>query len=104
MFGCEAYAHITKDERRKLDPKSRKSILLGYGEETKGYRLYDTDNRKVFHSRDVQLMKQSEKWSLSQEEIKHVVELDFLEDEVSRDVDSQHPLSDQWSLPEDLRE
>ena len=40
-------------ERHKLDPKARKCVLLGYGTETKGYRLYDPDRARVFHSRDV---------------------------------------------------
>ena len=35
VFGCEAYAHVPKDERKKLDPKARKCILLGYGSTTK---------------------------------------------------------------------
>ena len=43
MFGCLVYAHIEKNERSKLDSKARKCILLGYGTETKGYRLYDAD-------------------------------------------------------------
>ena len=30
-----------------------KSIILGYGIGVKGYRLFDTDTSKVFHSRDV---------------------------------------------------
>ena len=33
IFGCEAFAHISKDERHKLDSKTRKCIL---GQETKG--------------------------------------------------------------------
>ena len=41
VFGCDAFVHIPRDERHKLDSKSKKCILLGYGEETKGYRLYD---------------------------------------------------------------
>ena len=49
-FGCTAYA---KDERKKLDSKARKYILLGYGNETKGYRLYDPIQSRVIHSRDV---------------------------------------------------
>ena len=41
VFGCKAYAHVPKDERGKLDSKAKKCILVGYGEDTKGYRLYD---------------------------------------------------------------
>ena len=36
-----------------MDPKVKKSIFLGYGIGVKGYRLFDTDTSKVFHSRDV---------------------------------------------------
>ena len=32
IFGCTAYSHIPKDERKKLDSKARKCIFLGYGE------------------------------------------------------------------------
>ena len=46
-FGCAAYAHIAKDERKKLDLKARKYILLGYGNETKGYRLYAAIRSRV---------------------------------------------------------
>ena len=53
VFGCTAYAHTPKDERRKLESKARKSILMGYGTETKGHRLYDHKQEKVFYSRDV---------------------------------------------------
>lgn len=31
VFGCTVYAHVPKDERKKLDPKAKKCILLGYG-------------------------------------------------------------------------
>ncbi len=44
---------MSKDERRKLDPKAKKFMFLGYGEETKGYRLYDSERNKVIFSRDV---------------------------------------------------
>ena len=53
LFGCDAYTHIPKDERGKLDSKARKCVLLGYGETTKGYRLYDPSKDRVIHSRDV---------------------------------------------------
>ena len=41
VFGCSGYAHIPVAERHKLDLKSRKCILLGYGTKQKRYRLYD---------------------------------------------------------------
>ena len=54
MFGCDAYAHVPKDERGKLDPKAKKSIFVGYGEEeTKGYLLYDAVHAKIMFSQDV---------------------------------------------------
>jgi hypothetical protein len=52
-FGCVAYAHVAKDERKKFDVKTRKCVFLGYGTKTKGYRLYDPKRAKVFFSRDV---------------------------------------------------
>ena len=53
VFGSDAYAHVPKEERRKLDSKAKKCILVGYGEETKGYRLYDPTRAKIIFSRDV---------------------------------------------------
>lgn len=48
VFGCTVYGHVPKDERKKLDPKAKKCILLVCGTETKEYRLYDTKLTKVF--------------------------------------------------------
>ena len=43
VIGCDAYAHVPMDERRKLDSKAKKCVHLGYGDTTKGYRLYDPE-------------------------------------------------------------
>ena len=40
-FGCVCYPLIMRDERKKLDPVARRCVLVGYGSEVKGYRLYD---------------------------------------------------------------
>ena len=53
VFGCDAYPHIPKDERSKMDPKAKKSIFLGYGDGVKGYRLYNKEQQRIFYSRDV---------------------------------------------------
>lgn len=53
VFGCKAYMHIPKDERGKLDSKSKQCIFVGYGEETKGYHLWDPVKRRICFSWDV---------------------------------------------------
>ena len=54
VFGCDAYAHITKDERAKFDSKTQKCVMLGYGNVTKGYRLHEVAQKRIIHSHDVQ--------------------------------------------------
>ncbi|MCO5551146.1 hypothetical protein L7F22_004643 [Adiantum nelumboides] len=54
VFGCEAYSHVSKEFRNKLEPKSRKYIFLSYGDSGEmGYRLWDPESRKVVGSNDV---------------------------------------------------
>jgi hypothetical protein len=48
--------HIPKDERSKLDVKTRQCIFLGYGLDEFGYRLYDPVEKKLVRSRDVVFM------------------------------------------------
>jgi hypothetical protein len=38
-FDCEAFEHIDKENRTKLDAKSKKSTFIGYGVNDFGYRL-----------------------------------------------------------------
>lgn len=56
IFGCSAYAHVPRSERRKLDSKARTCVILGYGASQKGYRLYDVERMKVIYSRDVAIV------------------------------------------------
>ena len=53
IFGCLAYVHVPKENRKKLDSKTTKCLFLGFDNETKAYRLYDQGRRKVIISRDV---------------------------------------------------
>ena len=53
ILGCTAYTHINKQLRTKLDAKSMKYILVGYGDDYKAYRVWDPKTDKVYHSRDV---------------------------------------------------
>ena len=54
VFGCMAYAHVPDCERRKLDAKSKKMRFVGYSLTSKGYRLFDETNRKLYIRRDVE--------------------------------------------------
>ena len=52
-FSCEAFAHIDYENRTKLEAKSKKCVIVGYGINEFGYRLCDFENYKLVRSRDV---------------------------------------------------
>ena len=81
-FGCAAYAHIAKDERKKLDATARKCVLVGYGTEVKGYRMYDPSKTKVFFSRDVRFNENRSGLEKEICPIETTVELDLFNDQV----------------------
>ncbi|WVZ14283.1 hypothetical protein V8G54_011849 [Vigna mungo] len=56
VFGCKAFVHVPKDERSKLDVKTRQCIFIGFGQDEFGYNLYDPIEKKVVRSHDVQFM------------------------------------------------
>src|SRR5579871_315103 len=45
--------HIPDELRTKLEPKSKKTYLVGYGINQKGYRVWDPDKNVVYISRDI---------------------------------------------------
>ena len=53
VFGCRAFVHIPRDERAKLDAKTKKCIYLGSPRDEFDYRLWDPATGKVIRSRDV---------------------------------------------------
>ena len=55
VFGSVTYMHIPGETRKKLDPRSRKCILVGYDESSsrKAYRVYDPEQKRTISSRDV---------------------------------------------------
>ena len=56
VFSCKSFVHVPKDERSKLDAKSRQCKFIGYGEDEFGYRFYDPIEKKLVRSRDVKFM------------------------------------------------
>ncbi|MCH85501.1 retrovirus-related pol polyprotein from transposon tnt 1-94 [Trifolium medium] len=53
IFGCLAHVHIPDKQRKKLDNKSKRCVLLGVSDESKAYKLYDPVDKKIIISRDV---------------------------------------------------
>ena len=52
-FGCDAFVHIPKERRKKLDNKSEKCIFIGYKDGIKGYKLWNLATRTTVYSRNV---------------------------------------------------
>ena len=52
-FGCDAYVHIPKEKRGKLDNKSERCIFIRYKDGLKGYNLWNPETRKVVYNRNV---------------------------------------------------
>ncbi len=96
VFGCAVYAHISKDERKKLDAKAKRCVLVGYGTEVKGYWAFDPLTRKVVYSRDVRFNEEQtgiEKGVRSAElDIERCVELELTSDDFSEVVDVEDSL------------
>lgn len=53
VFGCLAFVHVPDVNRKKLDSRSTKCVLLGVSEESKAYKLYDPASKRIIVSRDV---------------------------------------------------
>lgn len=51
VFGSIAFVSVHKDTRTKLDPRSTN---IGYSKESKAYRLYDKEAKKIMVSHDVE--------------------------------------------------
>lgn len=69
VFRSEAMVHIPKEKMQKWDKKSKKLILVGFHEITKGYKLYNRRTGQISTSRDVHVT-EKEKDTLTENKIK----------------------------------
>lgn len=53
IFGCLAYYRSTETKGDKFEMRGRPGVFLGYPQGTKGYKLYDIENKRIVTSRDV---------------------------------------------------
>jgi hypothetical protein len=47
VFGYDAFVHVSKEKRSKLDKKVVKYIFIGYNEGIKGYKLWDPTSMRI---------------------------------------------------------
>src|SRR3569623_2150553 len=53
VFGARAFAHVPKQQRRKLDPVSERGVFMGYEPDSKAYRVLRDRDGKLIIRRDV---------------------------------------------------
>eukprot|EP00253_Pinus_taeda_P030340 PITA_30340 len=68
VFGCDAYVHVPKEKRTKLDSKSEKCIYIGYKDGLKGYKIWNPVTRKVVYSRECGVQRGGRSDSVAEEE------------------------------------
>lgn len=60
IFGSRVSIHVPDQKRLKFDSKAELGYFIGYGENTKGYRVYLPERNDVEIKRDIVFIKQSE--------------------------------------------
>src|SRR5437763_8165911 len=79
MFGCVVYMQQPAELRTKLDWTSKQCILVGYELSTTQYRLWCPENRRIYVSRDVDII-ETEKPALQSNTSQESPMLDELEE------------------------
>ena len=60
VFGSVAHVHVPDERRVKLDDKSERYIFISYSTHSKGYKLYNPNNKRIVISRDVMFDEEGE--------------------------------------------
>lgn len=56
VWGCLAFYRVPDPKRVKLGERALKSVLVGYADNSKAYRLLDSDSNVIVESRDVEFI------------------------------------------------
>ena len=54
FFDSKSWARIPPEKRKALQPQRKESIMVGYAEYAKGYKLFDPSSHNKFIERSVQ--------------------------------------------------
>ena len=53
VFRCDAYVHVPKENRTKMDKKVKNCIFIGYKNGVKVQKLWNPETKKIVYSLDV---------------------------------------------------
>ena len=53
VFGCVVYIHLKDNHRTKWESKAIQGIMLGYSDDSVGYRVWIPTKHRIFTSRDI---------------------------------------------------
>ena len=67
VFRCVAYAHVPKEQRKKMNKKVVKCTFMGYSSKSKAYRLYDPITKEIIISKGVEFL-ENQSWDGSVDE------------------------------------
>jgi hypothetical protein len=92
IFGCQAYHWIPDNKRKKLDPKSKLGIFVGYSFHRKAYRIFDAETGDIIESRDIKFLEDKKgKELLNQTDLKNEDYILLnLEDHLEQDFQSEN--------------
>ena len=69
VFKCDAFMHVPKEKRRKMDNKVEKCIFINYKDGVKIYKTWNLVTRKIVYSQDV-VFREVERTSKNGDEFK----------------------------------
>ncbi|CAK9818809.1 Retrovirus-related Pol polyprotein from transposon TNT 1-94 [Anthophora quadrimaculata] len=99
-FGCDVYFLINNPNKGKFEPRSRRGVFVGYPECSKGYRVWNRDQRRVEIVRDVKFL---ENYSANQNISRdHPAEESFSENIPREDADSDEHEDERNTFEVDL--
>ncbi|TXG57334.1 hypothetical protein EZV62_018647 [Acer yangbiense] len=96
-FGSICYTYIADAKRSKLDDKAEMGIFLGYASNSKGYRVFNLQTKRVIISRDIQVDEDAY-WDWENEQIQRSVKSSQLttiptatdsQDQVANDIEDE---------------
>ena len=97
IFGSSVYVHVTKDARKKMEPKTEISIFVGYNDTPQKYRVYFPNNIITVVRRDIKFDEEKAmRLSLERELDLHAKEKILVPKDEPQDVEQPHVRIMEW--------